>query len=270
MTPMTRTKGMEQIRTLIRNEKTAVLCGAGISVASGIPAFRGTGGLWARYDPERFATEEGLTSLFRNDPRVLKEFLCEWYGVLLKAEPNAVHRILVRLEQEGWVSGVITQNIDDLHRRAGSIRVAQIHGSAMGMRCPHCGIRRRRTPQECRRLLNGLSSASTRRRIRAWILRLRGTCPECRGRLTPAVVLFGQQLPLEPLESARRYIFEAGVLLCVGTSGSVYPAASLPGYARQHAKKVFVVNPEPTALDFSADGVFRQLAADFFEKLSLH
>ena len=240
--------GVEALARLIRERgPCVVLTGAGISTESGIPDFRSPTGLWARVDPTQVATIE----VFQRDP----EQVWRWYGPrigsLLAAEPNAGHLALAALEREGWVSAVVTQNIDMLHSRAGSAEVVEVHGSIGRAVCLRCG-----TPEPLTELLEQLAERPTPR------------CRACGAVLKPDVVLFGELLPAEPMARAEALAADAGVLLVVGTTLEVWPVGGLPERTRSSGGAVAVVNRGPTAFDGRADLRLEGAAGELLTQLA--
>lgn len=220
----------EDLARLVRERQPcAVLTGAGVSTESGIPDFRSPTGIWARFDPMEYATIQA----FRRDPEKVWEFYALRLGALLDAEPNAGHRAIAELERRGLVSGVITQNIDMLHRRAGSDDVIEVHGSIATSVCLQCGVR-----EPIERVREQLAE------------RPAPLCPACGAVLKPGVVMFGELLPPLAIERATALARGAGLLLVVGSSLEVWPVAGLPLEARSFA----IVNMGPTALDHAAEG----------------
>ena len=220
---------LEKAREWIREARSvAVLTGAGISAESGVPTFRGPGGLWRQYRPEELATPEA----FRRDPRLV----WEWYDWrrqrIAQARPNAGHEALVRLERSKPRFWLITQNVDGLHERAGSRRVIKLHGDIWLVRCVACGREQRdeRVP----------------------LPELPPRCA-CGGLLRPGVVWFGEALRPGAWEAAEQAVREAEVLLVVGTSAVVYPAAGLIPLAQACGARVIEVNPEETPMSARLD-----------------
>ncbi|MBE7493952.1 MAG: NAD-dependent deacylase [Verrucomicrobiaceae bacterium] len=208
-----------------KNAHIVILTGAGVSAESGIPTFRGPGGLWEGRDITELATPQA----FRAQPHVVQRFYNERRQVLLSKEPNAAHKAIARLQKEysGRVT-LISQNIDDLHERGGSPEVWHIHGELLKSRCTHCGA-----IHECR---HDLDQASV--------------CPACHstGKLRPHVVWFGETpLFLEELDARTR---NATLFAAIGTSGLVYPAANFVHIARSRGARCIEFNLE------SSDGVF--------------
>lgn len=234
------TDTIRAIREALREAESVVaLTGAGISVESGIPTFRGSGGLWRNYSPEKLATPEA----FAENPRLV----WEWYdwrrSVIRKAEPNAGHRALAELERQKAGGSrpqgsftLATQNVDGLHDRAGSRNVVKLHGDIWTLRCVGCGAveRNEQVPLED----------------------LPPRCA-CGALLRPGVVWFGEPLPPKEWERALEASERAQVFLVVGTSAVVYPAAGLAEVAREAGAKLAIVNAEPTPLDRLAEWVLR-------------
>jgi len=232
------TECVERIASILGSSRDAVaFTGAGISTDSGIPDFRGRQGLWKRFDP-RMATR----SFMLEDPRAFWEFYAMRFEALAGAEPNPGHRALARLEGEGLLAAVITQNIDGLHAKAGSRRVIELHGNIMTSRCDDCGSVR--PTEECARLV-----------------RERGEVPRCvcGGLIRPSVVLFEE--PVGMFEAALRIAQESDLCLAVGSSLTVYPAAAIPEAVKAAGGKLIIVNADPTPLDQRADLVVRDGAS---------
>jgi NAD-dependent deacetylase len=229
---------------MVSAHKVTVLTGAGISAESGIPTFRDAmTGLWARFRPEELATPEA----FQRNPKLV----WDWYSWrrerVAQAQPNAGHRALVELEARQPSFLLVTQNVDGLHARAGSRHVVELHGNIARTKC-----------FDCARLADETD------------LRGDATPPRCRycgGMLRPDVVWFGEMLPEDALEQAMRAARECDVLLSVGTSTVVEPAASLPFVALQSGACVVEVNPDPTPLTPSADFVLAGSAATMLPAL---
>lgn len=206
----------------------AVLTGAGVSAESGIPTFRGLGGLWKGRDPMSLATPEA----FAVDPKLVWEFYNWRRDLVTHATPNPAHFALARLAATNAGVTLITQNVDRLHQRAGSRDVLELHGNLFDVRCVGCGETFDRTGIE----LPPLPS-----------------CDVCGALLRPAVVWFGEGLPTEVWTAAERTVRTADLLLVVGTSAVVYPAAGLVGLARHTGAAVIEVNLEPTPVSGAVD-----------------
>ncbi len=204
------------------NDYVFILTGAGISAESGLPTFRAEDGLWAGYRVEDVCTPDA----WRRNPAEVWAFYSGRRAAGAKAQPNAAHRALAELEaQLGDRFFLCTQNVDDLHERAGSVRLVHMHGELAKSRCEReCG----RAPVEDRALYKSLDEV--------------GRCA-CGGRLRPHIVFFGE-IPLE-MERIQEEIARATLMLVVGTSGSVYPAASFVHWARQRGARTVYIGPEP-------------------------
>ncbi|HWQ23767.1 MAG TPA: NAD-dependent deacylase [Gaiellaceae bacterium] len=212
---------------LVERQPCVVLTGAGISTESGIPDFRSPGGLWAQVDPFEVASIEA----FRRDPERVWDFYRARIDALLAAQPNPGHYALAELERRGLVQAVITQNIDTLHTRAGSREVVEVHGSIRTATCLAC------------LWTEGLEGVLAQLAERPAPI-----CPRCGRVLKPGVTLFGELLPPGAIERALELARAAALMLVVGSSLEVWPAAGLPLEARAFA----IVNRGPTALDEQA------------------
>ena len=225
--------------------RVVVLTGAGVSAESGIPTFRDAQtGLWARYDPMQLATEEG----FRADPSLVWRWYAWRRDLVAKAEPNAGHRALAAAEGRFERFRVITQNVDGLHASAGSTGLVELHGNILRTICL----------EQC-----GFSETSPERLPAGEPPR----CPRCGGWLRPGVVWFGEMLDPRSLQEAGAEAADCDVMLVVGTSGLVYPAAGLPAGARRAGAAVITVNPEATELDGLATACLRGKAAEVLPAL---
>lgn len=209
-------------------ERVTALTGAGISAESGVPVFRGPGGLWRQYRAEDLATPEA----FARDPRLV----WEWYdwrrARVAEAAPNPAHYALVDLEQTVPEFTLITQNVDGLHDRAGSRHMLKLHGDLWWLRCTGCQKRIHNTEIP--------------------LVELPPRC-ECGALLRPNVVWFGEALDAGVLRTALQTAAQAQVFLVIGTSALVQPAASLPFVAQEQGARVIEINPQPTTLSTHAD-----------------
>jgi NAD-dependent deacetylase len=210
-------------RAIHRSNKVVGFTGAGISVESGIPDFRGAGGLWEKYDPAEYATIEA----FQADPKKVWAMLKEMGSLLERSKPNPAHLALARLEEMGHVRSVITQNIDNLHQSAGSRRVIEYHGSHQKLICLTCGrvydreeVRLETLPPLCR----------------------------CAGVLKPNVVFFGEAIPWSAHLEAQEEAKDCEVMLVIGTSAVVSPACEIPVMAKRAGATIVEVNLEATQL----------------------
>jgi NAD-dependent deacetylase len=226
-----------------------ILTGAGISAESGLGTFRDKGGMWTKYDPMTLATPKA----FARDPALVHEVYNARRQNLLAAEPNAAHVALAGLEAglaaQGHEITLVTQNVDDLHERAGSRQVIHMHGELFRIRCNSCNAER------------------------VWRQDLSTTdrCPDCDavGKLRPAIVWFGE-MPMH-MEGINRSLIDSDLFVSIGTSGSVYPAAGFVSTARDHAIRTCELNLEPSDnVDKFDDGHYgpaSKIVPDWVEKL---
>jgi NAD-dependent deacetylase len=233
-------RNLEQATALLRASTcTVALTGAGISTPSGIPDFRSRGsGLWTDADPLAVASLWG----FHDCPEQFYRWIRPVMVKLLAARPNLAHTTLALLEQQGLLQAVITQNIDSLHLKAGSRRVLEIHGhtrTASCLDCHHCVT----SDPLWSAVLTGVPPPP---------------CPACGGLLKPDVVLFGEPPPYEALSAAQHETLAADVMLIVGSSLAVMPAADLPLLARRRGAATILINLTPTSLDEQMDVVIRE------------
>ncbi len=213
--------------------RIVVFTGAGISAESGIPTFRDQlTGLWARHDPQLLETAKA----FRKDPALVWGWYLWRRQQVLQAQPNSAHRAIVRLADSGRQVTVITQNIDDLHERAGSQGVVHLHGSLMTPKCSACHRAAALNSVEQSICEEGEMVEPPR-------------CSHCNGRLRPGVVWFGEDLPTEAWKAAVQAARHCDVLLSIGTSGVVMPAASLPDLALAAGAFVIHINPIDVCMD---------------------
>jgi NAD-dependent deacetylase len=224
-----------RVAELLREARRAVvLTGAGVSVPSGIPDFRSPGtGLWANVDPMEVAHIDA----WRSDPDRFWSFYGRRFASLTDKRPNEAHLAVAELERRGLVRGVITQNIDRLHRLAGTRRLVEVHGSIEWSVCPEC---RGKLPLE--RVIELLAAADGA-----------PECPACVAPLKPDVVLFGELLPERALAEAQELALEADLMLCVGSSLEVYPVAGLPAITRGAGGRLALVTQGPTPYDGDAE-----------------
>ena len=226
--------------------------GAGISTESGIPDFRSPGGVWTRYDPRDFTFERFVNSaeVRQNSWSMRREFFAT------DLEPNPGHRAIARLEQAGRCLGVVTQNIDGLHQLAGSTNVVEIHGTAREVTCigqqPLHG-----RPAGC-----GFRAPHTWAFARVEEGNLDPHCPDCGGLIKSATISFGQALDDETLDQAGALVAAADLIVAVGSSLQVYPAAAIPISAADAGIPLAIVNDEPTPLDELATVVVRGRAGE--------
>ena len=218
---------------MIKEAKRAIaFTGAGISVESGIPPFRGSNGLWSKYDP--IVLDLGY---FYENPKeswlVIKEIFYDYFSL---AKPNPAHLALAELEKKGFISGIITQNIDNLHQSAKSENVIEFHGSSSRLVCTGC---------------NGVFDFEPK-----MLDRLPPTCPACRGLLKPDFVFFGEGIPTKAFQKSLDEAQNADLWLVIGTTGEIMPASSLVYEAKQNGATIIELNLQ--ASNYTAD------ASDYF------
>ena len=236
---------------ILNSHKTIALTGAGISVESGIPDFRSAGGLWSKYDPEEYAH----ISAFRADPAKVWQMIKEMMELVLGAEPNPAHIALAELEQMGLLNSVITQNVDGLHQRGGSKEVIEFHGSNQWLICLQCGYRQ--------------EAASFSFEV------IPPPCPQCNAILKPDVVFFGEPIPWEAQSRSFEEASSCDLVLVIGTSAVVYPAAGIPTSAKQSGAKIVEINMEPTPLtgyisDYLIQGAAGTILPEIVEEAKKH
>jgi NAD-dependent deacetylase len=231
-TPAALTFDSDLLSALRSARFVAALTGAGISAESGISTFRDPDGLWARFDPRELATP----SAFARHPKRVWDWYAWRRQRVAAAQPNPSHLALAHLEAKVPAFALITQNVDGLHQRAGSHNVIELHGNIMRVRCSQEGTIAERWDE----------TASDVPR-----------CSECGAFLRPDVVWFEELLPESALTAAQDAAARCDVLLVVGTSAEVYPAAALPASADAAGAMVVEINPNPTALSSAADYVLR-------------
>jgi NAD-dependent deacetylase len=224
-----------RLAELLREARSAlVLTGAGVSVPSGIPDFRSPGtGIWEKVNPMEVAHIDA----FRREPDRFWQFYGDRFASLVDKQPNAAHEAIAELERRGLIRGVVTQNVDRLHRRAGSTNVIEVHGSIEWSVCPECGGRT--SIDQVLEVLAAHPGAPE--------------CPACIAPLKPDVVLFGEMLPEVALSDAYALAAEADLIVCVGSSLEVFPVASLPGVTRDGGGRIALITQGPTPYDGDAE-----------------
>jgi NAD-dependent deacetylase len=240
--PEGRSRRMAQVRAwLAHSQRVTVLTGAGMSAESGIPTFRDAlTGLWSQFDPAQLASVEG----FEADPAAVWGWYAERREGVRRAEPNAGHRALAALAQRRpGVLTVVSQNVDDLHQRAGNVDTIRLHGDILRdlwlrpcAKRPACDV------------TQAVGGTPPR-------------CAACGNLVRPGVVWFGEMLPPAAIDAAERAASECDVMLVVGTSGAVWPAAGLAQVARAAGAQVVIVNPSASEIDDAAHLLLRGTAA---------
>lgn len=210
-------------KLLLESRYAVALTGAGISVESGIPDFRGQGGVWTRYDP----FEYGHIESFRANPAKVWKMLIELDALMQSVSPNEAHLALGELENLGIIKMVITQNVDRLHQRGGSSNVVEFHGNFRDMRCDNCQMPFLRENVSLERLPPLCS---------------------CGGPIRPDVVLFGEAIPAKAYSRAFAAAEKCDLMIVVGTSASVAPASELPLIAKRRGAHILEINPELSEL----------------------
>lgn len=227
----------------IKNSQHIVaFTGAGISAESGIPTYRGKGGLWSEYDPNKYAN----INYFLQDPSYYWNFFRDVrFPLLKKAKPNKDHLALAELEEMGKLKTVITQNIDGLHQEAGSSSVIELHGTTRIIICMNCS--QEYSNDEAFSMLETENPP---------------LCSKCKGNLRPAVIFFGEPLNPQTLQLASEEAENCDFLLAVGSSLVVYPAADIPLKAKQRGALLVIINKDQTPLDHLADYVINEEAGN--------
>jgi NAD-dependent deacetylase len=234
---------VDEAREWLRSARSVVaLTGAGISAESGVPTFRGAGGLWRHYRPEQLATPEA----FAQEPVLVWEWYLWRRGLIAKAEPNPGHHALAAFERKVPEFTLVTQNVDGLHERAGNRNIVKLHGDIWRSRCQLCGEEKVDEKTE--------------------ISHLPPLC-ECGGVVRPAVVWFGEGLRDGAWKAAERAVQSADALLVVGTSAVVYPAAMLVPLAKESGAKVVEVNTDETPMSALADASLRGASGKILPEL---
>jgi NAD-dependent deacetylase len=250
VTPEIRNSDILQASELIcASCSTVALTGAGVSTPSGIPDFRSTGsGLWEFYNPMEVAT----LNAFRYNPEKFFDWARPLTSTILNAEPNQAHFALAKLEKAGYLKGIVTQNIDNLHFRAGSKRVLEIHGHLRNATCINCFQKEEITGQ-----------------IEEYVeKKIIPHCESCGGILKPDIVLFGEQLPFDVVKEVRDWMQSSDLILVLGSSLEVVPVAYYPVDALNAGARLIIINHEPTYLDGRAEIVFHSDVADVLPKIT--
>lgn len=236
-------KKIDELFQMLKASRRAVaFTGAGISTLSGIRDFRGKNGLYRQPGTQEMFDID----LFYRDPSVYYRMAKDFIYNLEEKEPNVVHRVLARLEEKGILRAVITQNIDLLHQKAGSRHVIEVHGSPRTHRCLQCA---------CTLPFEAVAAAA---KTGAVVF-----CPDCGGVLKPEITFFGESLPQQAIAEAQAEAGNADLLLVLGSSLTVYPAASLPYLTLNGGGAVVIVNEQPTSIDDSARLCFKDLGVVF-------
>jgi NAD-dependent deacetylase len=240
---------LERAAEILRSASSAIaVTGAGISAESGIPTFRGEGGLWKQYDPVKVSSID----TFLADPAAYWSVSKERGRLALAARPNPGHHALAQMEAAGRVVAVVTQNTDGLHQDSGSRRVIELHGSGRTVQCLEC--ERREPRSEVQQRLD---------------VEMPPRCPACGSTLLkPTVVLFGEPMPRDAIDEPFALARNAGAVLVVGSSLVVYPAAEVPLVAVRSGARMIIVNAEPTPFDDLAEVVIHGRAGEILPRIA--
>ncbi len=238
-------KFLEKLKS--HNGKTTVLTGAGISTPSGIPDFRSPNGIYSKYEPELLF---GIDNLLKN-PSYFYKFAVKYLFTMEKAKPNAVHFMLAELERLHLLNGVITQNIDMLHEKAGSKNVAEAHGSIKSGHCLSCGKKFTLFEMEERALISPDNVARC----------------DCGGIVKPDIVFFGETLPETVMEKSYRWLEDSTLVVAMGTSLAIYPVGALPKIVLNKGGELVIVNSGSTSLDSLASEIYDESLEDFSKKV---
>ncbi|MFN3194917.1 MAG: SIR2 family NAD-dependent protein deacylase [Chlorobiota bacterium] len=226
---------------MLNADRIVILTGAGMSAESGIGTFRGIKGYWSKYNPMELASMDG----FRKNPEIVWKWYQERYKSVINNSPHAGHYAISELQKTLCEIVVITQNVDGYHQQAGTDNVLELHGSIVNFKCVDC------EKVHNKKLVDGVINH----------------CEYCNGHIRPDVVWFGEQLPFETLKEAENKSSDCDVIISIGTSSEVYPAAGLPIIAKNHGAKVVEINPNITKLSNEADIIIRESAKSFLPKL---
>jgi NAD-dependent deacetylase len=222
----------EAVKIIGESSYTFAFTGAGISVESGIPPFRGENGIWGKYDPK--VLELGY---FHENPeeswKVIREIFYEYFG---KSLPNKAHKVLAEVEKGNLLQSIVTQNIDNLHQEAGSREVYEFHGNMKKLLCTSCG--------------------KYHDVLKINLEKLPPQCSNCNGLLKPDFIFFGEGIPPDAYQKSMEAAQKAEVILIIGTTGEVMPAAQIPYIAKQNGAKVIEVNTKPSNYSGSITDIY--------------
>ena len=228
-------KELKEVVDLIINSKyTFAFTGAGISVESGIPPFRGENGLWSKYNPEILE----LSYFYRNPIeswKVIKEIFYDFFG---EAKPNDAHYALAELEKKGLLKSIVTQNIDNLHTEAGSKEVYEFHGNSRTLVCTNCSKKY---------LVSELNLSD-----------VVSLCDDCHAVLKPDFIFFGEGIPKDAYQKSFQAAQKADVVIIIGSTGEVFPAADVPNFAKNNGAKIIEINPKKSSFTNSITDIFLQ------------
>jgi NAD-dependent deacetylase len=234
----------EAIEIIRKSKYCIAFTGAGVSVESGIPPFRGENGIWDKYDPDILEI-----SYFKDHPeeswKVIREIFYNFFG---KCKPNAAHKVLAYMEKQGLLEAVITQNIDNLHQEAGSENVYEFHGNAKRLICLKCSYE-----QE----MNNVDLTT-----------LPVMCPKCGGLMKPDFIFFGEKITPQIYQDSFNAAENADVCIIVGSTGAVFPAAYVPIVSRKYGATIIEINPEKSEFTRTITNIWlKGKAGEVFEKI---
>jgi len=262
---MSTEKEIHKAAEILAGAQNAVAsCGAGISAESGIATFRDPGGVWEKMNPAEVGTSSGLIDTLGKNAAKLIPFFIELLEAFEQADPNPAHRALAELEQMGILKTVITQNIDNLHQEAGNTDVVEVHGNGFRLCCLSCSQvavgDRRKLIMETKSKIQALEEYNL-----SSMMMVMPECSACGFRMRPDVVMFGETVKEIPraFDAAKK----SDVMLAIGTSGVVYPAAYLPFEAKAAGARVIVVNPNENPFASVSDAYIPMNAGEAMPKL---
>ncbi|MBI9034788.1 MAG: NAD-dependent deacylase [Bacteroidales bacterium] len=237
---------INQAAKSIKNaKKVSVFTGAGISVESGIPPFRGPDGLWSRYDPKSLDLNFYLSNP-KQSWKVIKEIFYDFFG---QAKPNKAHTILAEMEAQGYISAIITQNIDNLHQKAGSKNIIEFHGNSQRFVCPTCSTQ------------FGVHQIQ--------INDSPPICFECKNILKPDFIFFGEDIPVAAFDKSIEIANTTDLMIIIGSTGEVIPACNIPFLAKQNGALIIEINPSSSNFTNAITDSFLQgKATEIMENLS--
>jgi len=231
---------------ILSSKYIIALTGAGISTESGIPDFRGPNGLWRRIDPE-----VASYSYFIKHPEDFWRFYIDFIKIFQDIKPNSAHYGLAKIEKLGMLKAIITQNIDGLHQKAGSKNVIELHGDLKTISCISCGMK-----YLFKDIIDIINEKG-----------LPPRCVSCGGILKPDIIFFGEPLPQDAVEKAFSEAYKSDLILVLGTSLSVYPAAYIPDIVKSSGGKVIIINYSKTMKDYIGDIVIRGKLGEIIPKI---
>jgi len=234
----------DAVDLILNSSRTTAFTGAGISVESGVPAFRGHGGLWDKYNPDAIEISHFIKHP-ESSWKIIKEIFYDFFG---KVKPNGAHYALAELEKMGLLHSIITQNIDNLHHDAGSVEIYEFHGNSRDLVCIGCGKKKSSKDMD--------------------FSELPPFCKKCDQVLKPDFVFFGEQIPEDASSSSWAETINSDLFLIIGTSGEVMPASMIPFEAKKRGKKIIEINVIPSKYTASITDIFLEgKASVVMEKL---